>query len=211
MFCKNCGTELNENAKFCNGCGAAIGDDGETAQPVEAIPTASTAKKHTLRNVLIAVAVIVAAVLIFRNPGNSSDLTDLASSTSLSNFVNSSNSSSVYASESYNSSTSLPYEEEIVVGTWYLYATVSGDNNTSYLSRSDGSLYLYDDHTGSIYFGGELFDSFIWYYDMYIEELGGSYCYRLYLSDGGALAGVYDFTRFAVSALGGDTLIVFER
>lgn len=81
MLCKNCGTELNENAKFCNSCGAAVGVDSET-QSAEAAPPAETvapteavaapaAKKHTLRNVLIAVAVIIVAILIFGNKGKS--------------------------------------------------------------------------------------------------------------------------------------------
>lgn len=111
MLCKNCGTELNENAKFCNSCGAAVGtenvpevspvpsEDGsenwkgqepfsgepaaadEAAQPDESVPSgesapteavaAPAAKKHTLRNVLIAVAVIIVAILIFGNKGKS--------------------------------------------------------------------------------------------------------------------------------------------
>ena len=111
MLCKNCGTELNENAKFCNSCGAAVEpenvpeispvppEDGsenwkgqepfsgepaaadEAAQPDESVPSgesapteavaAPAAKKHTLRNVLIAVAVIAVAILIFGNKGKS--------------------------------------------------------------------------------------------------------------------------------------------
>lgn len=114
MLCKNCGTELNENAKFCNSCGAAVGTENvpevspvpakngsenwkgqepfsgepaaadETAQPGEAAPAeaidaveaapaeaAPAAKKHNvLLYILIALAVIIVAVLIFRNPAN---------------------------------------------------------------------------------------------------------------------------------------------
>lgn len=110
MLCKNCGTELNENAKFCNSCGAAVGTENvpevspvpakngsenwkgqepfsgepaatdEAAQPGEAVPSGEVApvekvpaaKKHNvLLYILIALAVIIVAVLIFRNPANS--------------------------------------------------------------------------------------------------------------------------------------------
>ena len=109
MLCKNCGTELNENAKFCNSCGAAAekesvpdihsvspendsgnqqgqysfsgepASSGEAAQPADAAPSgevapieaAPAAKKHNvLLYILIALAVIIVAVLIFRNPAN---------------------------------------------------------------------------------------------------------------------------------------------
>ena len=110
MLCKNCGTELNENAKFCNSCGAAVGTENvpevspvptkngsenwkgqepfsgepaaadEAAQPGEAVPSGEVApveevpaaKKHNvLLYILIALAVIIVVVLIFRNPANS--------------------------------------------------------------------------------------------------------------------------------------------
>lgn len=215
MLCKNCGTELNENAKFCNSCGAAVEpenvpeinpvppEDGsenwkgqepfsgepaaadEAAQPGEAMPSGEVApveevpaaKKHTLRNVLIAVAVIVVAVLIFGNKGKSES----------------------------DSSTSLSAEESMVVGTWHL-SSIYSDSNTSYYPKNFGTLYLYNDHTGSIYANGELFDSFTWYYG---EYRNGYYFYKIYLSNGGIWAGIYDFEYFSVS--GGDSLISFER
>lgn len=220
MLCKNCDTELNENAKFCNSCGAAVGTENvpevspvpakngsenwkgqepfsgepaaadETAQPGEAAPAeaidaveaapaeaAPAAKKHTLRNVLIAVAVIVVAVLIFGNKGKSES----------------------------DSSTSLSAEESMVVGTWHL-SSIYSDSNTSYYPKNFGTLYLYNDHTGSIYANGELFDSFTWYYG---EYRNGYYFYKIYLSNGGIWAGIYDFEYFSVS--GGDSLITFER
>lgn len=233
MLCKNCGTELNENAKFCNSCGAAVGTENvpevspvpakngsknwkgqepfsgepaaadEAAQPGEAAPAeaidaveaapaeaAPAAKKHTLRNVLIAVAVIVVAVLIFRNTGKSETPTG---------------SSGGYNTTSYNSGTSLSAEESMVVGTWHL-SSIYSDSNTSYYPKNFGTLYLYNDHTGSIYANGELFDSFTWYYG---EYRNGYYFYKIYLSNGGIWAGIYDFEYFSVS--GGDSLITFER
>lgn len=221
MLCKNCGTELNENAKFCNSCGAAMEpenvpevspvppEDGsenwkgqesfsgepaaadEAAQPSEAAPAeaidavevapaeaAPAAKKHNvLLYILIALAVIIVAVLIFRN---------------------------TVKSES-DSSTSLSAEESMVVGTWHL-SSIYSDSNTSYYPKNFGTLYLYNDHTGSIYANGELFDSFTWYYG---EYRNGYYFYKIYLSNGGIWAGIYDFEYFSVS--GGDSLITFER
>ena len=191
MFCKNCGTELNENAKFCNGCGAAIRGDGETAQPVEATPTASTAKKHTLRNVLIAVAVIVVAVLIFRNTGKSETPTG---------------SSGGYNTTSYNSGTSLSEEEKWVVGTWYSYAIFTNGNATP-VSRHSSTLYIYDNHMGSLYADGELASTFTWYYDKYTE---GSHFYNFYFINGVNIIGLYGEDSFILT-LTGDSLIVFER
>lgn len=234
MLCKNCGTGLNENAKFCNSCGAAAekesvpdihsvspeNDSGnqqgqysfsgepaaadEAAQPGEAAPAeaidaveaapaeaAPAAKKHNvLLYVIIALAVIIIAILIFKKPSDSKDP---------------SNSSGEYSPTSYDSGTSLSAEESMVVGTWYLSATYS-DGNTSYYPKNFGTLYLYNNHTGSIYANGELFDSFTWYYGEYMD---GNYFYTIYLSNGGIWAGIYDFEYFAVS--GGDTLIVFEK
>lgn len=221
MLCKNCGTELNENAKFCNSCGAAAekesvpdihsvspeNDSGdqqgqysfsgepaaadEAAQPGEAAPAeaidaveaapaeaAPAAKKHNvLLYILIALAVIIVAVLIFGNKGKSES----------------------------DSSTSLSAEESMVVGTWHL-SSIYSDSNTSYYPKNFGTLYLYNDHTGSIYANGELFDSFTWYYG---EYRNGYYFYKIYLSNGGIWAGIYDFEYFSVS--GGDSLITFER
>ena len=35
MFCKKCGTQLNENANFCAVCGTPVGDNLNQAQPVQ--------------------------------------------------------------------------------------------------------------------------------------------------------------------------------
>lgn len=227
MLCKNCGTELNENAKFCNSCDAAAekksvpdihsvspeNDSGnqqgqysfsgepaaadEAAQPGEAVPSGEVApveevpaaKKHTLRNVLIAVAVIVVAVLIFRNTGKSETPTG---------------SSGGYNTTSYNSGTSLSAEESMVVGTWYPYAGYS-DGDTTYFSRYSGTLYLFNDHTGALYVGGELSDSFTWYYNKYTD---GYYVYSIYRGNSSTI-GLYDFDNFIIGD--GESMLLFEK
>ncbi len=227
MLCKNCGTELNENAKFCNSCSATVGTENvpevspvptkngsenwkgqepfsgepaaadETAQPGEAVPSGEVApveevpaaKKHTLRNVLIAVAVIVVAVLIFRNTGKSETPTG---------------SSGGYNTTSYNSGTSLSAEESMVVGTWYPYAGYS-DGDTTYFSRYSGTLYLFNDHTGALYVGGELSDSFTWYYNKYTD---GYYVYSIYRGNSSTI-GLYDFDNFIIGD--GESMLLFEK
>lgn len=230
MLCKNCGTELNENAKFCNSCGAAVGTENvpevspvppkngsenwkgqepfsgepaaadEAAQPGEAVPSGEVApveevpaaKKHNvLLYILIALAVIIVAVLIFRNAGKSETPTG---------------SSGEYSPTSYNSSTSLSAEENWVVGVWYPYAGYS-DGDTTFLSRSSGTLYLFNDHTGALYIGEELPLSFTWYYEKYRN---GYYTYYIY--EGNSLSGIglYDFDYFALGT-GENSTVVFER
>lgn len=230
MLCKNCGTELNENAKFCNSCGAAVGTENvpevspvptkngsenwkgqepfsgepaaadEAAQPGEAVPSGEVApveevpaaKKHNvLLYILIALAVIIVVVLIFRNAGKSETPTG---------------SSGEYSPTSYNSSTSLSAEENWVVGVWYPYAGYS-DGDTTFLSRSSGTLYLFNDHTGALYIGEELPLSFTWYYEKYRN---GYYTYYIY--EGNSLSGIglYDFDYFALGT-GENSTVVFER
>lgn len=235
MLCKNCGTELNENAKFCNSCGAAAekesvpdihsvspeNDSGnqqgqysfsgepaaadEAAQPGEAAPAeaidaveaapseaAPAAKKHNvLLYVIIALAVIIIAILIFKKPSDSKDP---------------SNSSGEYSPTSYDSGTSLSTEENWVVGVWYPYAGYS-DGDTTFLSRSSGTLYLFNDHTGALYIGEELPLSFTWYYEKYRN---GYYTYYIY--EGNSLSGIglYDFDYFALGT-GENSTVVFER
>ncbi len=230
MLCENCGTELNENAKFRNSCGAAVGTENvpevspvpakngsenwkgqepfsgepaaadEAAQPGEAVPSGEVApveevpaaKKHNvLLYILIALAVIIVAVLIFRNAGKSETPTG---------------SSGEYSPTSYNSSTSLSAEENWVVGVWYPYAGYS-DGDTTFLSRSSGTLYLFNDHTGALYIGEELPLSFTWYYEKYRN---GYYTYYIY--EGNSLSGIglYDFDYFALGT-GENSTVVFER
>ena len=61
MYCRNCGSELPENAKFCVKCGAAVGNgqQGPAAKPV----SADTSGKIDFK--LIAAVVIFLALLLF--------------------------------------------------------------------------------------------------------------------------------------------------
>lgn len=223
MLCKNCGTELNENAKFCNSCGAAVETENvpevspvpakngsenwkgqepfsgepaaadEAAQPGEAAPAeaAPAAKKHNvLLYILIALAVIIIAILIFKKPSDSK---------------NPSNLSGEYSPASYDSGTSLSAEESMVVGTWYSYAIFTNGNTTP-VSRHSSTLYIYDNHMGSLYADGELASTFTWYYDKYTE---GYHFYNFYFN-GVNIIGLYGEDSFILT-LTGDNLIVFER
>lgn len=234
MLCKNCGTELNENAKFCNSCGAAAekesvpdihsvspeNDSGnqqgqysfsgepaaadEVAQPGEAAPAeaidaveaapaeaAPAAKKHNvLLYILIALTVIIIAILIFKKPSDSKDPSNL---------------SGEYSPTSYDSGTSLSAEESMVVGTWYSYAIFTNGTTTP-VSRHSSTLYIYDNHMGSLYADGELASTFTWYYDKYTE---GYHFYNFYFN-GVNIIGLYGEDSFILT-LTGDNLIVFER
>ena len=35
MFCSKCGTQLNDDAKFCNNCGASVGAQENNANPID--------------------------------------------------------------------------------------------------------------------------------------------------------------------------------
>lgn len=229
MLCKNCGTELNENAKFCNSCGAAVETENvpevspvpakngsenwkgqepfsgepaaadEAAQPTDAAPSgevlpveaAPAAKKHNvLLYILIALAVIIIAILIFKKPSDSKDPSNL---------------SGEYSPASYDSGTSLSAEESMVVGTWYSYAIFTNGNTTP-VSRHSSTLYIYDNHMGSLYADGELASTFTWYYDKYTE---GYHFYNFYFN-GVNIIGLYGEDSFILT-LTGDNLIVFER
>lgn len=43
MFCSNCGNNLPNNAKFCDGCGTAMGEEAAAAYP---LPTPTTTPKQ---------------------------------------------------------------------------------------------------------------------------------------------------------------------
>lgn len=65
MFCKNCGTQLSEEAKFCNTCGVAIANDlPANSSPMGDVPSYNTKKKRT--GIIAVVAVIILGIaLIF--------------------------------------------------------------------------------------------------------------------------------------------------
>jgi len=60
MFCKNCGKELKEGTRFCDGCGAP--QEASAPQPTMANntePTTAPKKNNILKMVIIAVVVVV--------------------------------------------------------------------------------------------------------------------------------------------------------
>ena len=76
MFCQNCGTPLNDGAKFCEKCGMAVSTtelsplpsqpSTQTEPPLEAASSVPppVKQKHIRRNALIAVGVAVAAIVL---------------------------------------------------------------------------------------------------------------------------------------------------
>ena len=224
MLCKNCGTELNENAKFCNSCGAAVGTENvpevspvpakngsenwkgqepfsgepaaadEAAQPGEAAPAeaAPAAKKHNvLLYILIALAVIIIAILIFKKPSDSKDPSNL---------------SGEYSPTSYDSGTSLSAEESMVVGTWDVVGYSVDGSSITWVPSGSGYLYLYKDLTGKVT-AGETTLSFSWSYQYYDD--GYFYDLDLYSTSGSILC-LYDGSYFYM-ALDGERVIVCQK
>ena len=82
MFCKNCGTQLSDDAKFCENCGtasAAVTPPVQPAPPEQRKPAAAKnmralRKAVQITGAVVAVAVIVIVVIIF-NVNNSSNQT----------------------------------------------------------------------------------------------------------------------------------------
>lgn len=86
MYCRNCGAQLNDDAKFCHDCGSCIaGESGtdmpqveETFPPIIREPL-SPGKKKKKRHlwiipvVLAFVAIIVAVVIVFVSPSRDQD------------------------------------------------------------------------------------------------------------------------------------------
>ena len=44
MFCKNCGHEISDDAKFCSNCGTKVEVEEEIVEPIEVVD------KHKLKN-----------------------------------------------------------------------------------------------------------------------------------------------------------------
>ena len=75
MFCKNCGKELPDSAKFCDGCGAAVDEPTQAATPTtDQVTPPKKKKKHpVLLGLVIAFAVLVLLSIIFGDDKNSGD------------------------------------------------------------------------------------------------------------------------------------------
>lgn len=68
MFCRNCGTQLPDNTKFCNHCGAAQDNSPtqnyQSAQPVHTASRPAGAPKKKSNRIIIAIIVIAVAFVI---------------------------------------------------------------------------------------------------------------------------------------------------
>lgn len=124
MFCSNCGKKLDENAKFCDGCGAqqGAGNDMSSASnqqepnsnpnvntnyqtsPTASNPQAKKVPKKTT-NIIVAAAIVLVAFLIGKFAIAPSMVDDNGGSVSSGN----SNNSSIYSSS--NDTTNSEYDE----------------------------------------------------------------------------------------------------
>ena len=172
MFCSNCGTEVNQGAKFCSNCGAAIDSQStptntqSESSPVNGAdsnykPNNDTKKKGLSIKLLIIVAVVVVLLvgigLIVRTFGNSNH-----SSTS-------DNSEKDYSETTNNASvTDIPQEEipiqnDIIIETEFYTITLPADWEGRFFSEetniyTDGRvLSLYDLQSYNDGYGGDLF------------------------------------------------------
>ena len=232
MLCKNCGTELNENAKFCNSCGAAVEpenvpeispvppEDGsenwkgqepfsgepaaadEAAQPGEAAP----AEAIDAVEAAPAEAAPAAKKHTLRNVLIAVAVIVVAvlifRNTGKSETPT--GSSGGYNTTSYNSGTSLSAEESMVVGTWDVVGYSVDGSNITWIPSGSGYLYLYNDLTGKAT-AGETTISFSWSYQSY----DNSYIYYLYPTSG-TMVGLYDGSYFWVG-LDEENIIVCQK
>lgn len=69
MFCPNCGKEIEDGAKFCGECGAALNSDAETEREPEQTPAAAQPQPDAADKIISGVSVIwkiiKAAVVLF--------------------------------------------------------------------------------------------------------------------------------------------------
>ena len=65
MFCKNCGTQLSEGAKFCSTCGAAIEEDLQINSSAMVSAPSNNAKKKRTGIIAVAAVIILVIILIF--------------------------------------------------------------------------------------------------------------------------------------------------
>lgn len=49
MFCTNCGTEYQTNARFCHQCGMRLAEDAQTSMPDETSPDAPAPRTESVR------------------------------------------------------------------------------------------------------------------------------------------------------------------
>lgn len=233
MLCKNCGTELNENAKFCNSCGAAVGTENvpevspvptkngsenwkgqepfsgepaaadETAQPGEAAP-AEAVDAVEAAPAEAAPAAKKHNVLLYVIIALAVIIIAILIFKKPSYSKDPSNSSGEYIPTSHNSGTSLSAEESMVVGTWDVVGYSVDGSNITWIPSGSGYLYLYNDLTGKAT-AGETTISFSWSYQSY----DNSYIYYLY-PPSGTMVGLYDGSYFWVG-LDEENIIVCQK
>lgn len=159
MFCSNCGKQLDENAKFCDGCGAqqGVGNDINSASNqqapnpqqnvnanYQAAPAASNPKAKKApktKNIIITVAVALCAFIIGKfiiAPSMTSD-SGYGSTAGNSGSVVSNSGSTVSSTDNTVSSTSSQTQTDI------------GNNNSTYSSSTVTTSSKYDEILSQAY------------------------------------------------------------
>lgn len=65
MFCKNCGKEIQDDAKFCNGCGAVQNGIEEKGDTKAVQPTVRRSKPMIIWGVIIIIAAAIGIYLVY--------------------------------------------------------------------------------------------------------------------------------------------------
>lgn len=68
MFCKNCGTQLSDGAKFCNSCGTSINGTPSTSANASPVSSKNTKKKSPI-GIIAIVIIVIAAIALFSGGG----------------------------------------------------------------------------------------------------------------------------------------------
>ena len=75
MYCANCGNQINENARFCASCGAAVRRETAPPAPVPApgpvTGRSSAGKKQRKKGIMDVLLIPVATILILMGTGYS--------------------------------------------------------------------------------------------------------------------------------------------
>ena len=193
IVCKNCGSEIAYNSKYCTVCGASVENNTDWLPPNEyqsntfigqnAAPNNTSAadqpknsrKPNKLLIVLVVAAVILLGIIIGTSKSNSGSL--------------------------------LP-EEEKIVGSWSAIGFYQNGEIVHILAGSS-ILVVKEDHTATLHIMGTDPMDMTWSYDSYSK---GSYTYYFYYNKkkNGYWLGHYDNETFVLDT-SSETPTIYEK